>query len=251
MNARSRYAALLAFLLVGASEWPARGLAAVRGNPYLVQAKALYETLEFERCVAMLGKASHWNSTPAEVVEGELYRGLCEVNLNHVETAQRAFARALEVDPAARLPPGTSPKVRALFAEVARGEARNTPPPPPPAQSDRPVIPPAGKADLRPEVPATPPVQIQVEPESGRSANHHVPVAPIVLGGLAVGAVVAGVIFGFQSQANVSSAGIARYDAEMVAFNRQATQNALVANLCFGGAVASGLSAGLLLLLGK
>ncbi|MDP3233002.1 MAG: hypothetical protein Q8S33_20760 [Myxococcales bacterium] len=90
-------------------------------NPFLSQAKELYEGLDFEKCVARLEQAtSQWQSTKDELRDIEVYSGLCQFNLGKQKTAVEHFRTALRIDETADLPPYSSPKAVDLFLKVKR-----------------------------------------------------------------------------------------------------------------------------------
>lgn len=80
-------------------------------NPYLAEAKALANGLEFERCLERLKQAqTQWHSTPDELGEVEVWSGLCHFNLGHRRQAVEHFRTALRIDEGTDLPPYSSPK---------------------------------------------------------------------------------------------------------------------------------------------
>src|SRR5688572_12216337 len=93
-------------------------------NPFLQQAKAFYEQVKYEKCAQRLEQAVQWKSTPAELLEIELYAGLCTFNLSSLEDASEHFELALKLDPHASLPPYSPPKAVALFKSIAARMAK-------------------------------------------------------------------------------------------------------------------------------
>lgn len=113
--------------------------AAAEGNPSLAEAKVLYEQVKYERALERLAQAYREPLAEAERVEVELYSGLSRFNLGHEPEALSHFEIALQLDRQAQLPPFSSPKAEALFAQAARRVAKLPPRPP----SDAPKAPPA------------------------------------------------------------------------------------------------------------
>ncbi len=101
-------------------------------NPFLQQAKRFYEQVKYEKCAQRLEQAVQWKSTPSELVEIELYAGLCALNLNGTQDAREHFELALRLDPHATLPPYSPPKAvvmfRSISAKVAKAREREAPP---------------------------------------------------------------------------------------------------------------------------
>jgi len=96
-------------------------LLGAQANPFLAQAKELYESLDFEKCVSRLEQAtSQWQSSKDELREIEVYSGLCQFNLGKTKTAAEHFRTALRIDEATDLPQYSSPKAVDLFLKVKR-----------------------------------------------------------------------------------------------------------------------------------
>jgi hypothetical protein len=79
----------------------------------------LYDALQFERAALVLKRAA---SDPAlsdsERARANLYLGLSSAQLFDEAGARESFARAAELDPRVRLPPGVSPKVERIFRQA-------------------------------------------------------------------------------------------------------------------------------------
>ena len=89
-------------------------------NPFVVQAKDLYSKLEYEKCLKRIAQAQQWRSSPKELLEIELYAGLCHFNLGQKDDAEERFKTALRIDPNAELPPYTSPVAVNVFAKLKK-----------------------------------------------------------------------------------------------------------------------------------
>lgn len=251
---------LLAFaLLVLSAEPPLpNGVPApVKGpNPYLSQAKELYQNLDFEKCLKRLAQAPQWKSDAAELLEIELVAGMCHYNLNQRADAEERFRLALRMNGDAELPPYTSPKLVDFFLAVKR-KMRAPPPPLPKEDLDMPKDEPGVKA-AEPSHPEPPPDdEPRVEPKSARltpepkpevpeveqPSTVHVRPAPIALGAMAVVAIAVGIGLGANSRSLEGQARAARYESDFFALGDAARTSALAANVSFGVGGAAALGA--------
>src|SRR3954469_2022258 len=110
MRRLPRWSGLISTLLVSAP--------ALADNEPLRQAKLFYGELEFKKCVQRLDGAASKVSTRAELAEIELYGGLCELSLGHLDEGKEHFRLALLLDRSTQMPPHTSPKIRKVFQTV-------------------------------------------------------------------------------------------------------------------------------------
>lgn len=251
-------------------------------NPFVVQAKDLYSKLEFEKCLKRIAQAQQWRSTPKELLEIELFAGLCHFNLGQKPDAEERFKTALRIDPSAELPPYTTPRAVELFTKVKRSLR-------PAAEKEKPVAdrevpdliesPPEEKEkrpEPRPEVPTTRP---QRAPEAGdpdlpdqRLAGPSRPDAPvrkdltprgpteeelterprsfvaqkapaIALTGVAVVGLGLGIGFGVATKDAESRARGAEFESDFFQLKRQAEANAVAANISYGSAAAAAVVA--------
>lgn len=224
-------AALLLATLCGESSVP---VATPEANPYLAQARALYEQLEPQACLSQLDRASRWKSTPAECVDIELLAGLCSFFSGKEQAAADRFELALRRSLDAKLPPNTSPKIGELFERIRQQLANQVieqrppaPPPPAPAQALPPsVVRPASEAGE-----GTP-----AAPGAGRR-NYW---GPAALGGAAVLATAAGIILGVrakQLEGKANSPDTSNEEADRV--GASAVASAQAANWAYAAAAAS------------
>jgi hypothetical protein len=225
-------AALLLATLCGESSVP---IATPEANPYLTQARALYERLEPQACLSQLDRASRWKSTPAECVDIELLAGLCSFFSGNEQAAADRFELALRRSLDAKLPPNTSPKIGELFERIRQQLAQQAieqrppapTPPPAPAQALPPsVVRPA--SDAGEGTPAA--------PGAGRRSYW----GPAVLGGAAVLATAAGIILGvrakqLEDEANSPNTPYANADR----VGASAIRSAQAANWAYAAAAAS------------
>jgi hypothetical protein len=216
--------ALVVLLLLGAQP-----------NPFLAQAKELYEGLDFEKCVARLEQAtSQWQSSKGELREIELYSGLCQFNLGKPKAAAEHFRTALRIDEATDLPPYSSPKAVALFLEVKR--ALQAPPAPLPEDDFPPDAPTRPK--LEPKAPKAGPS------EPGIFEKHPAPTALGIGAGVALAV---GVGLGVNARNLSIQANEARTDQLFGEKAGAARANATGANIAYvvaaGAAVAAVIAA--------
>jgi tetratricopeptide (TPR) repeat protein len=202
-------------------------LLAAPGNPFLAQARELYQSLDFERCVARLEQAStQWQSTKDELRDVELYGGLCHLSLGHRKEAAEHFRTALRIDEAADLPPYSSPKAVDLFLEMKK--SLQAPPAPLPEDDLPPDAPKATR--LEPQRPAPSP--------AGPSFVERRPVTT-ALGITTAVAFAVGLGLGVNARNLSIQANEARVDAEFAEKASAAGANATGANIAYGVASAA------------
>jgi hypothetical protein len=205
-------------------------------NPFLAEAKALYESLDFERCLERLEQASkQWTSTPKELFEIEVYSGLVRLNLGQVAQAREHFRVAQRIDPAGELPPYSSPKAVDVWLEVKQSLV---PKPPPFPDRDLPDDAPR-RADLKP-APAPEPLTAAPRSEWRRHA------APVALSIVAAAALAAGIGLGAHAKSLEAQANAAYYESDFRSLGNAARANAVGANVAFGVSVAAALTAAML-----
>jgi len=186
-------------------------------NPYLAQARVLYQGLEYEAAVAKLVKAKTWKSTKPDQVDIAVYLGLCHFQLGDEPAARQAFGDALKLDPAAELPPLTSPKIIQVFESVAAKVApdRNKPKVPPAPQQQQPYV-------------------FGTERTEDRPVPKSVTWPAWTAAGVAAAALTAGIVLGVMAENEASQAKKAIFAGETANLNDSAQRNALLANILFG-----------------
>lgn len=200
-------------------------------NPFLAEAKALYSSLDFEKCIARLGQAAtQWKSSGDELRDIELYGALCHFNLGHEREAAQRFRTALRIDEAADLPPYSPPRAVELFLKVKESLREKPAPFPdndlPPDAPTNVTLTPRPKPD---EVPIAAPF-----PWKQRAA-------PIALGIVALAAVATGIGLGLHAKNLEGQANAARFESDFVALGNAARANATGANIAWGVAGAAAI----------
>ena len=185
---------------------------AAEGNPYLLQARLLYERLEPAACLKRLEQATHWDNTREEQVEIELFGGLCAYFVGDEKTAAERFELALRLRPEAKLPPRTSPKIQALFDRI-RARVKGTPetatpsllPPALPERASLGATEVTGSTELTATLrapPAGPPTLVQRL------------VGPLALGAAAIIAATVAIVFGAMARDFEGKANGLKYEAD-------------------------------------
>lgn len=247
--------ALALLLLAAEPPLPSGVPAPVKGpNPYLSQAKELYEKLDFEKCLKRLAQAPQWKSDAAELLEIELVAGMCHYNLNQRVDAEERFRLALRMSPDAELPPYTSPKLVDFFLSVKR--MLKAPPPPMPTEDlDMPrEVPPQKPEPIEPPPDDEPRVEVKPRPKltpTPRPAPVEVDApgllsrrpVPIALGAGAVVALAVSIGLGANSKSLEGRANTARYESDFHALGEAARANAIMADVGFAVAGAAALAA--------
>ncbi|MCC6333011.1 MAG: hypothetical protein IT380_03365 [Myxococcales bacterium] len=212
-------------------------LSAATPNPYLAEAKALYGSLDFERCLERLEQASKkWTSAPKELFEIEVYSGLARFNLGQVKEATEHFRVAQRIDAAGELPPYSSPKAIDLWLEVKQSLVE---PPPPFPDSDLP----SDDTPRRPELTPTPRAEAPAPWPTIEWKRHAVPIALSVV---AVAALAVGIGLGVSAKHLEAQANAAYYESDFLSLGNAARANATGANISYGLAAVAAVSAGIL-----
>jgi tetratricopeptide (TPR) repeat protein len=211
-------------------------------NPYLAQARVLYQGLEYEKALVKLKRAEETPGLPdAEHVEVLVYIGLCRYQLGDEAAARTAFRAALKADPAVRLPPLTSPKIVAVFnAEVAKAA-------PPPTETPKATEPPklaeTPKAAPEPAVAAatttTTPTETAATGKPGK-----VIWPTLVAAGVAAALVGTAAYFGKTASDRAAAARRADYASDAASISKDAQNDAHIANGLYaaaGGVAALGV----------
>ncbi len=258
----------LALLLLSAEPPLPSGVPApVKGpNPYLSQAKELYEKLDFEKCLKRLAQAPQWKSDSSELLEIELVAGMCHYNLNQRVDAEERFRLALRMNPDAELPTYTSPKLVDFFLAVKR-KLRAPPPPMPKEDLDMPKEPPSPpvktekekekveavatdeppdepRVEVKPTlIPAPRPRVRELLPEVEQPNLLQRRPVPIALGVVAVIAVGIGIGLGSNSRSLEAQANAAHFESDFHKLGNAARTHALAADVSFGVGGAAALGA--------
>lgn len=226
-------------------------------NPYLAQARVLYQSMDYENALARLKKAATWTATSdTEAAEIQLYTGLCNSQLGDLAAARAAFRLAIERDPAIVPPPLTSPKIDGLFKEElaaysaahpAKAPVVEAPPPesirvPEPAEPKR--VPDEGAAesalmrDLASPLPSSAPTAQASEVTHRVWPGAIAVAAAVVAGGCAA-------YLGIKARSQSSDAHNAEYASDARRLSDAAHSSATQANILYGiagGAAAVGVA---------
>ncbi len=210
-------------------------------NPFLAQAKELYEALDFEKCMQRIKQASTWkNSSVRDQRDVELYGALCALNLGQRAEAAERFKLALRIDEDLELPEFASPKAVKLFLYVKR--KLRTPTVAPMPDEDLPAdAPTPAKLEAKQAAERNEPEPKPVVVTSPSALSKHV--APIVLG---VGALaVSGIAIGFGAHAKSLEryAKTLTFESDYLATRSSAQTSATIANVAFGIAGALAVAA--------
>lgn len=211
---------VLLCLLCGSTAWAA--------NPYLEQARAFYEEVQYEQCVQRAQQAQRQSTEEDEQVQISLYLGLCQFSLGREAAAREAFSRALSLDRDAALPPFTSPKAVKLFEEL-----KDALPSEPAVAEDTPR-----KVELTPAV-----KEVQPPPPVVARAPAQSRVVPAVLGGVAVASAGAGTLFLVRARALEQQANAEPFESTAYELGASARSNMTAAWIGFGVATAAATAA--------
>jgi len=213
--------------------------------------KELYHQLDYPAARMELIRAASLPEARRRA-EAYLYLGLINVVEGDLTAAKQSFRAAVSLDASLQVPPGTSPKVRKVFEDVANEivheEEESAPGRPTvtaPAPSPAPVPPPA-------TIPAPRSVTVIPLPEPGPPGVASVPspaARPSIalpIGLLAAGAIAAGIgiAFGVQELADEAAFHSATVQANAVAARNNANTHAVVADACYAAAAALGIAGG-------
>jgi tetratricopeptide (TPR) repeat protein len=210
----------------------------------IAAAARLYESLEFERALELLGRAKTLpDRTTEDDVAIALFEGILLAELGRNDPSVAAFKEALYLNPDAKLPVTVSPKLDGVFEgvrtqvkkQLASGEVKRT-------STDRPA-----STDLLPRQNGDNP-QVVAEPEHGFPVRRVVPVA---LGGLSIAAAGGGAFFGILARDQVVAARASHYQDDVVRSLNDAQQNATIANVAFGIAAVAAIGAAVTYFMGS
>lgn len=233
-------------------------LLAAKPNPYLAQAKVFFQGGDYKQCVKRIEQARKWESSPEEQVDVAIYGGVCNFQLRKTKQAEEDFARALKLDPTAKLPPLTSPKAAAVFESLRPKEpiaAASQPPPPPPLQSPPSQPPPPPPPLVSPQPPPPPPSEAFEAPPERRPVavdeqprKSRVSVGGIVLGSLGAVSIGFGLWMGITAQSKDNEARAQEFQSDAAGARGGANAFALLANAAYFIAGVELLIAGILFL---
>jgi hypothetical protein len=213
----------------------------------LVEARRLYEELEYEQALVQLQWAKPHVRTSEQEVSLGLLEGIVLGDMGERGPSLAAFHAALLLDPEAKLPLKVAPKVARDFEEMRRRARadllRKRPPVSTPTQEVPPPMPPPVepiKPDLTPPPASSPAPYIPAAGTQVRSGKRVLPWALAGAGAVALGV---GSVFGLKSRASVSDARNGVFLEDTRAHLEDARGRASVANVLFGVAGAASAAA--------
>jgi len=90
-----------------------------RTGPHFDEGVRLLKQFDYEGALKAFKEALDWpGNTGKDRAQIHLHIGIVQCEQDDYTAAEASFKRALESDPAAQLPPRTSPKIRAVFEKV-------------------------------------------------------------------------------------------------------------------------------------
>lgn len=218
-------------------------VAATPPNPFLAEARVLFQAQDYARCLKRVEQAAVWKSTLEETAELELVRGLCLFGQGHEEPARAAFEKALLRSPGVSVPAWSSPRIREVFAQVRREQGL-----PPTPDSDAPTRGPTPEPSpvvSAPEgPPPTPPPAVAAAP------SHRIGlVPPLIAGAVAVVAGGLGVGLGVTAREQEARSYASTFEQDRRAAALGARDVATASNASYGVAGAAVLTAAVMVIL--
>ena len=202
----------------------------------LARVRASYADLDFEGCVRVLDRDVQRWMVAADRAQYELYAGLCHASLGHMGESVAHFDALLALEPDATLPPQTSPKIVALFVELAARRATRVPS----TSSDAPRREPAHVS----------PLQSALLPRPGATVLRRARAPVWVSAGVGLAATSVGVYSGARAKSlerDANRAGI--FESERQRLGDAAQRDATLANIAWGTAALSAIATGVLFVL--
>jgi hypothetical protein len=215
-------------------------------NPFLIQAKELYEALDFEKCMQRIKQAAAWKgSSVRDLRDVELFGGLCALNLGQRAEAAERFKLALRIDEDLELPEFASPKAVKLFLYVKRKLRQPTVAPMPDEDLPADAPTPAKLEAKNAAGSKNGEVEKPIEVTSPSGVSRHVPAILLGVGALAFGGVAIGLgvnAKSLETQARAQRMAMT-FESEYLVTRGQALGNATAANVIFGVAGALAVAA--------
>lgn len=221
---------------------------------YLSAASGLFARNEYEQALEYIRKARTQPSNGADMDASlALWEGLLLLHLGKKDEPTPHLELAFLLKPELALPAKLSPKIKLrveeIRARVKKERAEKAlafrrepapPPPPPPVQPEPKVAEVKKPEEEKPYLPS-----------AELASRHATPVAPLVLGGVALGAGAAGAWFGLQSQDAVVRARAQGVQLDAASALGEANGQALAANVAFAVAGTAALAALVTLLVSR
>lgn len=255
-----------AVALVVLSAQPALSQNREDAESYLVAAMGLFSQGEYEEALALVLKARSQTSDGGAELEASLalWEGLLRLHLGQKDDGPPHVLRAFLLRPDMALPARLSPKIKLRVEELRVDAKKQLEKMRLVAEQDRAERERAEKerlakelADRKRDREADPVVHLEPKPtvDTGTADKDYVPnaelaqkgsrshVAPLVLGGVALGAGAAGAWFGLQSQDAITRARAERVQLSVADGLGAAQDQALVANIAFAAAGSAAVAA--------
>jgi tetratricopeptide (TPR) repeat protein len=236
-----RVAALVCILGMGPLT-PSAAVAALRENIYFREGRTLYEQMEYEKALSWLRQAISVPGNGAQdLAQVEVFIGLCHYALGDIDEANTHFRVALSHDSKIRLPPDASPRIVADFENVRAAQRSTVVAESLPA--DAPRVAPAPSILVPKALPS--PLAASIKEERRRSL-----VLPITFASSSVVAAGAGIVLGLSARSDEQKAngsGLTREQYNQ--FSDRAHNKAKMANVAFGLAAATAVTAAVTYLL--
>ncbi len=224
--------ATLSFLLSAA---PAAGVA------YLREAQALYNSQDYEACLARIDQARK-APVAGDEAQVEFVGALCSSQLGKFADAESFFRLALRIDKSLVLPGDVSPKIRATFEKARAAIEKEAPQPPQELVNDEPRKPPADPKNP----PAEPRPDLHVTPPGSASSSLSAPAwVAIGAGSSTAVAGAVGIIFGVLASSAAASAASAPTDIAFGQRVAEARAQQTTANVAWGVAAALAVATGI------
>ena len=211
---------------------------AAQPNPYLVQVKLFQQSGDYKSCLKRIEQAQKWESSREEQLDIAIFAGLCNFALLKTKEAENEFTIALQIDPAAKLPAFSSPKVVALFESLRPKQATVAPvPAPTPPQ-------PSTSTSTSTPAPTPSPAPAVVEaPRPAAASTSHVPLVPIIAGGVGLASLAVGVALGVNAGSLQNQANAATFQIDAYQMKQSANGSAIASDIAYAVAGAALIAA--------
>ncbi len=227
---RPRLSGLLAVLILTTAR-PALAMDNSAQAATLRKAIRLVAKLDDDRAKEMLLGLLRHSPRAAIAAQCHLYLGIIALNALDTEGARYEFKKAISIDATVELPINASPKARMVFTESQGDLSQNPGQAPPPMPAEPQPQPTQFAPAPQPPPPVAQPPPALAPPFEPKPANH---VPAYVVGGIAVAALVGGIIFGVEASSTLSEAKANPIAAQAEAQGAQVGTDGLIADVFYG-----------------